>query len=496
MRAFPHVALLSMFVVCAPADGAEPPPTIAQTATIDRAVAAELTRQHVPGIAVAIGRDGDVVYSRGFGLRDVRARAPVDATTVFEIGSITKQFTAAAVMQLVQAEKIRLDAPIATYLAGVPAGDRITVRELLTHTSGLPNYTDVPNFFTTIAPRRVAPSGLLALVANQPLAFAPGTQWAYSNTNYAVLGMLVAKVSGESYPAYVQSHVIAAAGLATTRYSATYLDGPNDALPYEDEAGTPTRLKPIDLDWAYAAGALWSDAPDLVRWQHALFSGRIVDATSLAAMTTPAVLPNGTSTDYGFGLIIENYYGVREIFHNGGLPGYSSRDAYFPDQHLEIAVLGNEIFDPAPIVRDVAATLVPTIGKQIAAAASATPAPGEDAASTALARSLLVEFQRGTIDHSRYDATANAAFTNAIVASVAAQLGPLGPPTSVIFVSKKMIGLERLLLYRVVWPSVTLAESIALDPDGKVGGIYFKPDTGAESPPSALPSPSPSAPSR
>jgi hypothetical protein len=245
----------------------------------------------------------------------------------------------------------------------------------------------------------------------------------------------------------------------------------------------------INLDWAYAAGALWSNAPDLVRWEDALYSGRVVDAKSLAAMTTPALLANGKSTQYGFGLLSTSIAGQREIWHNGGLPGYSSIDAYFPDQHLEIAVLGNTMgFEPSTVVRSVLATLVPSVAATIAATANATPAPGADPAMTALATTLVAQVQSGNLDRTLFDARTSAALTPALVGSVTNQLAPLGKPKAITYLRTASSGPYRSYAYRVVWDAVSLDESFALDGNGKIVSWLFRPADDTTPAPAASPS--------
>lgn len=465
---------------------AAPPLGAAQRTQIDRVAAEALAQQRVPGLTVAIARDGELLYGKGYGLRDITHGRRADAATIYEIGSITKQFTAAAVMLLVQSGKVKLDVPIQTYLSGIPLGQRITVRELLTHTSGLPNYTDQPGFFAHLHDTRVAPDKLVAVIAGKPLDFAPGTRWEYSNTNYVVLGMLIAKESGMSYPAFLRTRIFTPLALRRTFYSNTFPAVDDIAHPYDASGPTTKPVHLLNLSWAYAAGALWSDADDLVRWENALYSDRVVDAHSLSEMTTPAKLADGRSTDYGFGLLLSALYGHREIWHNGGLPGYSTRDAYFPDEHLEIAVLGDTVeFNPGPVVKGVFAALYPPTAAQLAAE-MATPAPGEDAAITARARALLEQAQKDKFDRSMFTQQANAALTDQLVATVAHQLGPLGVPQRFAYTGKQQRGLFTVYTYRVTWPSASLDELVGIDKAGKVGLIFFRPvDESATPAPSA-----------
>ncbi len=327
----------------------------------------------------------------------------------------------------------------------------------------------------------------MASIAHKPLDFTPGTRWEYSNTNYAILGMLVAQQSGTSYPNFLRTNVLVPLGLHQTFYSDTFPQTADVARPYDTEGSVVKPVRLWNLSWAYAAGAMWSNAENLVRWENALFSDRIVDAHSLAEMTTPARLLDGSSTDYGFGWLISALYGHREIWHNGGLPGYSTRDAYFPAEHLEIAVLGNTVdFDAGPVLKAVFAALYPPTAAELAAAVP-SPAPNADPAITARAHALLEQAQSGQFDRAQFTPELNAALTPPVVAAVAQRLKPLGTPEHFVYTGKRVLGALTAYTYRLTWPSVSLDEFITLDKSGKLAGLYFH---NADEP---LPAPAPSA---
>ncbi|MDQ6931204.1 MAG: beta-lactamase family protein, partial [Candidatus Eremiobacteraeota bacterium] len=190
--------------------------TAQQTQRIDEYANTAMTSMHVPGMALAVVRDGNVVYRRGFGVKNTTTKAPVDANTNFEIGSITKQFTAAAVLQLAEQGKLRLDDPLGKYTAAYLPARGVTIRQLLNQVTGIPNYTDV-NHFESIAPKtKPSFARMIGFIAKKPLAFAPGTKWAYSNTNYILLGKVIEAASHESYTAYLFEHVVKPAGMSHT----------------------------------------------------------------------------------------------------------------------------------------------------------------------------------------------------------------------------------------------------------------------------------------
>ena len=307
---------------------------------IDTDVQSALQNAGAPGATIAIVEDGAVVYARGFGDRDVTGSLPADVATHYEIGSITKQFTAAAILQLKEAGKIDLDAPLARYLPNAPHARSITIRELLTHTSGLPDYIDGPDV-EALASSPATYDQLIARVSDKPLQFKPGTGWAYSSTNYLLLGRVVEVVSAESWESYVRAHLFAAAGLTETATIAQEPQLPDMARGYAGDNGKPVASAPLAESWAGPAGGIVSTVGDLAKWGSALASGRIISAADYQLMITPAQLPGGTNTEYGFGMDVDTFAGQPRIWHNGNTFGFDASDQLFPDRHVRIVVLTN-----------------------------------------------------------------------------------------------------------------------------------------------------------
>src|ERR1700738_3246810 len=228
-------------------------------AKIDTDVQALLRAAHAPGATIAIVQGGAIVYTRGYGLRDVARSLPADAHTRYEIGSITKQFTAAAVLQLKETGKIDLDATVATYLPAMTHAKEITVRQLLTHTSGLEDYVDIPNF-ETLAAAPATFEQLMSRVSEKPLGFTPGAQFGFSSTNYLVLGRIIERVSGQSWEAYVQQHLFAPAGMTDSATIAQEGELANMARGYVYAQGRTAESKPIAESWASSAGGIVTTA--------------------------------------------------------------------------------------------------------------------------------------------------------------------------------------------------------------------------------------------
>jgi D-alanyl-D-alanine carboxypeptidase len=308
---------------------------------IDSVAQAFRTDNHVPGMSIGVVRGADTLVLTGFGLANVEDSVPATPATVYRIGSITKQFTAAAILRLVEQGRIGLDVPLSTYLPGFPApGRRLTVRQLLTHTSGLPNYTDLPDFPTKMR-SDLTDDELLALVDRRPLDFPAGSQWRYSNSGFYLLGVLLQHLTGESYAATIDRTIAKPLGLTDTRYCGVEPIIPHRASGYSVDDDTLVNASFLSMRLPGAAGALCSTAGDLLRWQRDLAEGRVVTPATYQAMTTPAVLADGKRTAYGFALGTYALHGHAAVEHSGGINGFSSDLAYYPADSLSVVVLMN-----------------------------------------------------------------------------------------------------------------------------------------------------------
>lgn len=302
-----------------------------------------------PSIVVGIARCDVVLYERAFGESNVAKRIPAQADTQYEIGSITKEFTAAALLLLVSQKRVALDVPVSRYLPSAPHAADVTVRELLDHTSGLPDYTGSAVMINyTGKPYDVEPDNILQYIGHLPLEFTPGTQFAYSNTNYVVLGKIIEAVSGEPYSEYLLDHVLKPSGLHHTAYTLA-LQSADHAVGYlVRNAAVPTPIFEAGYDWLYAAGALSSNVPDLLKWQRVLFAGALLPSHILRMMTSPQRFLNGTTMRHGLGIDIQTLDGEVVYLHTGGIPGFTGEIAYLPKSGITIAILSNS-YSAAPI---------------------------------------------------------------------------------------------------------------------------------------------------
>lgn len=337
-------ALLSA-LPCARALAQTPPPRADRArvvAAIDSLVGAAMAATKTPGMSVAVVKGSDTILMRGYGRADVENGIPVTPETVFRIGSVTKQFTSAAIMRLVEQNKVRLDAPLSAYLPEYTGpGRNVTVHHLLNHTSGIPSYTGLGARWTSQMSMSVPHERMLAFFAADSLEFRPGEKFAYNNSGYYLLGMIVERVTGEPYAQHVHRALAAPLGLGSTLYCAERRIVPHRAAGYALQADTLVNDEPFAIDQAFAAGALCSTPRDLVRWTRALSGGRVVSAASYARMTTPAAFTGGARQSYGYGLAASEMAGRKKVAHGGGISGFAAQLAHYPADDLVVAVLAN-----------------------------------------------------------------------------------------------------------------------------------------------------------
>lgn len=295
-----------------------------------------------PGIAVAVARDGEIVFERGYGLADVENGVAVRPETLFRIGSITKQFTSSIVMRLVERGLIDLDAPITEYLPDYPIqGHDVRVRHLLNHTSGIKSYTGLGDDFWGKATLDLTDQELVDLFDDLPFDFEPGAQYRYNNSAYYLLGVIIGEVTGVPYPRYVEDELVGPLGLRDTYYCDNDRILPFRAEGYAYPEGELHNAEYISMGAPGAAGALCSTVRDLVEWTRLLHGGEVVSSASFETMTTPTVLSGGETRPYGFGLALGGLEGHRTVAHGGGINGFVTYLAHYPDDGLTTVVLTN-----------------------------------------------------------------------------------------------------------------------------------------------------------
>jgi len=303
-------------------------------------VRAEMQRQHIPGLSLLVVKAGKIVQAEGFGLANVELQAPVKPETVFQSGSVGKQFTATAVTMLVEEGKIGLDDPLTKYFADAPAAWKdVTVRELLSHTAGFGDYPKDFDFR-----KDWTEDEELKLIESIPLAYPPGTKWEYSNLGYVTLGILLHRVTGQFYGDFLQQRIFQPLGMQSTRIISEADIVPNRAAGYRLVKG---ELK--NQEWVApivnttADGSLYFSILDLAKWDAALYTERLLKRSSLDLMWTPAKLKNGQPNKggYGFGWFIEQRQGHRCIHHDGAWQGFETAIDRYVDDQLTVVVLAN-----------------------------------------------------------------------------------------------------------------------------------------------------------
>jgi len=302
---------------------------------VDGVAANEMKTHNLPGLAIAISKKGTILYAQGYGYANLKTCLPVQASTTFQIGSVTKQFTAAAVLQLANSGELNLDQPVRELLPAYGFDSRITVRMLLNQTSGLEDYL---NFSEAAAwTNGVSTQVVLTKIAQSTLLFSPGVAYAYSNSNYYVLGSIIEAVTASSYAQYLAENVLRPAQLNDT----TYLQPLSSASPYTSSWTDGTLW---DASFTFAAGSLWSNVVDLSVWNNALTSGTVIPASLFTLTVTPPEVPNfgqSGSSQYGMGWYRTTELGRPFVLHDGGTASYSAFNGMFLDDGFSIAILSN-----------------------------------------------------------------------------------------------------------------------------------------------------------
>ena len=432
-----------------------------------QAVVDELkARPEFVGLSVAVARGGQVIVDEGVGMADLEGKVPADANTMFRIGSVTKQFTAAAIMKLHEQGRIGLDEPLSKYLPDFDSQGRVvTIRQMLTHTSGIPNYTAQKGFAEKNARLDMSERGVIGLIDGVSFEFEPGAKWSYSNTNYFLLGMIVEKLSGQPYADFMRDQFFRPLGLTHVRYDDLRAIVPGRARGYtfDPNGRTVTNATFVSTSWAGGAGGLLSTAGDLVRWQMALTAGRAISRASFQQMIASAV-QTGPTSSYGFGLGIDRFAGRTRISHGGGINGFNSNLAWLPDAGLSVAVISNVI----GLSSDLVAARIET-----ALTSDKAPPPLRTAmqpGGEAFLRKLIADEANATIDFS----TMTGPMADLVRAHPAQDMfKSWGSITEVRFLE---VGLNGLDSYRVDFDTgASWIFNILRNPDGKLATMTFFP---------------------
>ncbi|MBP6687313.1 MAG: beta-lactamase family protein, partial [Lacibacter sp.] len=309
------------------------------TASFDSILNKEF-KETEPGVTAIVVQKGQIIYKKAIGMADVELNVPLQPDMIFRIGSISKQFTAVAILQLAEQGKLSLQDDIKKYIPQLPFKEIITIEHLLNHTSGIVSYTSKPDFPDKMR-TDMKPMEIINLTTNDSLEFKPGSKWNYNNTGYIILGYIIEKISGKTYEEYVHQYLFTPAGMNNSFYGSEARIIRNRAKGYEREKNVLQNSDYISMTLPYAAGSLLSTVEDLWKWNKALYSYKLVKKEWIDKATTPYLLPNGKSTRYGYGLSINFVQGSKAIEHGGGIPGFLTDAIYLPNEDVFVAVFSN-----------------------------------------------------------------------------------------------------------------------------------------------------------
>jgi CubicO group peptidase (beta-lactamase class C family) len=464
---------------------------------VDDYVQAEMTKRHIPGLSIAVVQDGEVVHAKGYGQANVELSVPATADTVYQIGSITKQFSATAIMMLVEEEKLALDDPISKHLDKTPDSWKdVTVRHLLNHTSGIKSYTSIADNMTKNRLDR-SKDDIIGSVRDLPLEFEPGAKWSYNNSGYFLLGLIIEKVSGKPYAEFLDERIFKPLGMTATRVNDLREIVPNRSVGYQ---WTGTRLQNAEhtsMTWPFSAGAIVSTVSDLAKWDAALCTvarsasegsatptrsvsedysppPKLVQPSTLAAMWTPTKLSDGKKQDYGFGWGVGNYRSRKLIGHGGGIQGFTTDIARFVDDKLTVIVLTNlsgPSANPASLARDIAGFYLSDL-----APVAEKPIEDKDPKATELFKNVLQATIDGTLDPELFTESMRKEIFPDRINQAKQFLAPLGQYKSFTLVEFKEEGKQRTIRYKVAFAQLTLVLTGTLAEDGKIAGMTITPE--------------------
>src|SRR5690242_12562249 len=297
------------------------------TARMEQVVQSYVAAKQFMG-SVLVAKGDQIILSKGYGFANLEWQVPNSPDSKFRLGSVTKQFTAACILILEERGKLKIDDAIKKYMPDAPAAwDKITFFHLLTHTSGIPSFTGFPDYASTEA-IATTPEKLVARFRDKPLEFQPGEKWNYSNSGYVLLGYLIERISGQSYEKFVQENIFTPLGMKDSGYDSNSAVIAHRASGYTLTPNGTVNAGFVHMSIPFSAGALYSTTEDLLRWEQGLFGGKVLSAASLQKMTTPF------KSDYAFGLQVRTVSGHKVIDHGGGIEGFNTELAYYPDDKL------------------------------------------------------------------------------------------------------------------------------------------------------------------
>ncbi len=429
-------------------------------ARVDAIAAGVLEQLGVPSASVAVVQGGKIVYTHGYGMAHIDPDKPATPEMRYSIGSISKQFTAAAILLLQEQGKLSLDDAVGKYVPGLTRGDEVTIRQILSHTSGYQDYWPEDYLMTPMMKPATAQQ-ILDAWAKKPLDFEPGTKWQYSNTNFVIAGLIVEKVSGQKVFEFLGEHIFHPLGMKSVWNSDEAKLTQADATPYIRYAlGTLRQAPKEGRGWMFAAGELAMTAHDLALWDASLIARSVLKPESYKEMFTEVKLKDGSGTDYGLGVEVRQRDGHLSIEHGGEVTGFVSDNEVLVDDGVAVAVLTNHMAGGAGQIAQLTAAMV--AGSRLSEA---------EAQALAIYRGL----QKGELDRSLLAPNLSSYFDSQAVADFKSSLGPLGEPLTFKQVKKELRGGMTFRAFRIVYPTRRLALTTYTYPDGKLEQFLVDP---------------------
>ncbi|HEY3933429.1 MAG TPA: serine hydrolase domain-containing protein [Gemmatimonadales bacterium] len=426
-------------------------------AAIDSAAHDVLARTGAPSASVAVVREGQIVFANAYGSARLDPSLPATASMRYSIGSVSKQFTATAILLLAERGKLSLDDKVGRWLPDLTRANDVTIRQVLSMTSGYQDFW--PQDY--VMPPMLKPTTAHAIAdgwAKKPLDFDPGTHWQYSNTNYVLAGMIVEKIAGTSLVDFLRKEVFTPLHMESVVITDDAGLGPTDPQRYLRYALGPVRPAPKEgRGWMFAAGELAMTASDLARWDISVINQAILKPASYQAQQTTVLLDNGTSTGYGLGVQVGMANGHRLISHSGEVSGFTAENNIYPDDHAAIVVLTN--LDATGASGQIANRIADALFGAV---------DHDTEKAVAQARVIFEGLQRGTIDRSLLTDNASAYFSEQALADFASSLGPLGAPTMFAAGGQSLRGGMTYRSFRIRAGGRNMVLSTFTMPDGKL----------------------------
>jgi len=427
---------------------------------IDHIAADVMKQREVPSASVAVVEGGKIVYTHAYGLARIHPDKAATPEMRYSIGSISKQFAAAAILLLQEQGKLSLDDAVGKYVPGLTRGDEVTIREILSHTSGYQDYA--PEDYPVASQLKpVTPQEILKEWATKPLDFEPGTQWQYSNTNYVIAGLIIEKVSGQKLFDFLTDHIFRPLGMKSAWNSDAKELPPADAAPYMRNALGPLRPVPNGGEgWMFAAGELAMTAHDVALWDISLMQRSILKPDSYDQMFTEIKLKDGKGTHYGLGVEIVDRDGHHSIEHSGEVNGFVSDNEVLIDDGVAVTVLTNHMAGGAEEITRLAASTVVGVKHS----------PTEQQAID-----IYKGLQKGQIDRSLLAPNLNDYFDAQTLTDYRNSLGPLGDPLTFLQTRERLRGGMTLRVFLIQYPTKRLTLSTYTYPDGKLEQYLVSP---------------------